>query len=200
MGLMRITSPDHLPVTVAQAKAHMNVENDLDDALIEGFIEAAAEMAENLTRRQLVTSQWDYTAPAFPRCGPLELPRPPLQSVDAVFYIDPDGQEQQLSCGAYSVDTYALVAAIRPVPGTSWPSTQPGPNAVRVRYTCGWPMDDAASPPAWTGPKSIATWILVRVATMYEQREAIVTGQTVAELPRNHVDGLLDAHVIPLVA
>lgn len=199
MGLMLITPPALLPVTVAQAKAHMNVEHALDDALIEGFLEAAVEQAQNFTRRQLVTAQWDYTALAFPACGPLELPLPPLQSVDAVYYIDPDGQEQQLACGAYTVDTYALIPGIRPVPGTSWPSTQPGPNAVRVRFTCGWAMSEHTSPPVWAGPKSIATWIKLRAATMYEQRETLVSGTSLNELPRSHVDGLLDAHVIPLV-
>lgn len=197
MGLRLITPPAHMPVTVAQAKAHMNVEHDADDGFIEGLLLSQVEQAQNLTRRQLVTAQWDYTADSFPSCGALSLPMPPLQSVEAVFYIDPDGVEQQMPCGSYVVDTYALVGAIRPAPGTSWPSIQPGPNAVRVRFTAGWPMDDAQSPPAWTGPKPLALWITVKAATLYEQRESVVTGTIVTEL--KHVDALLDAYVIPVV-
>ena len=207
MGLKLITAPLHMPITLAEAKAHMRVDGTADDALIAGLISSAVEAAQNITRRQLVTATYDYTLPGFPaatRANPLavlELPAPPLQAVTGVYYVDGTGAEQQLPCGSYVVDSYSLVPGLSPVLGTSWPSPQAVPNAVRVRFTCGWAMTDTVSPPAWTGPDSIKAWLLMRVATMYEQREAVAVGSgyAVADISRPFVDGLLDPYVIPMV-
>ena len=207
MGLKLITAPLHMPITLAEAKAHMRVDGTADDALIAGLISSAVEAAQNITRRQLVTATYDYTFPGFPaatRGNPLavlELPAPPLQAVLGVYYVDSAGAEQPLACGAYVVDTFSMVAGLSPVLGTSWPATQEGPNAVRARFTCGWAMDASVSPPAWTGPESIKAWLLIRVATLYEQREAVAVGSgvAVADISRPFVDGLLDPYVIPVV-
>lgn len=207
MGLKLITAPLHMPITLAEAKAHMRVDGTADDALIAGLIGSAVEAAQNITRRQLVTATYDYTLPGFPaatRGNPLavlELPAPPLQAVTGVYYVDGTGAEQQLPCGSYVVDSYSLVPGLSPVVGTPWPAARDGANAVRVRFTCGWAMDATVSPPAWTGPDSIKAWLLMRVATMYEQREAVAVGSgyAVADISRPFVDGLLDPYIIPMV-
>lgn len=199
MGLMCITPPSGYPVTVAEAKAYMNVEHDADDALIESLIASAVEVGQNITRRQFVQAQYDATFRRFPARGPLELPMPPMVSVDGVFFLDTTGVEQQLGSGAYTVDGFSLLAGLRPLYLASWPATATDPNAVRVRFTCGWPISEDTSPGVWTGPENIKHWIKQRVATMYEQREALANGQAMAELPRSFVDGLLDAYVIPQV-
>lgn len=200
-----ITEPESYPVTVAEAKAHMNIASAFtaDDTLIQGFIASAVEQAQNMTRRQMVEATWELVIDEFPsvtRANPyahIELPNPPLLAVESVKYMDAEGVEQTLASGDYVVDTDGLVGRIYPVYGGSWPDTLDAPGAVAVRYSCGWEMDEAESPPAWTGPESIKTWIKVRVATMYEQREALVVGQAVADAPRSFVDGLLDPFVIP---
>lgn len=206
MGSKLITAPSATPITTAEAKAHMRVSGSADDTYIAGLIAAAVEAAQNITRRQLVQAEYDFTLHVFPPstcANPLqaiELPSPPLLEVAGLYYLDVDGVERQLASGAYVVDTYSLIPAIYPTPGTTWPATATDtPNAVRVRYSCGWAMNDNVSPPTWTGPDAIKTWLLVRVATLYEQREALVTGQAVAEVPRSFVDGLLDPYVIPMV-
>lgn len=197
MGLKCINPPSGYPVTVAEAKAYMNLAHDDDDALIESLLASAVEVAQVKTRRQFVQAQYDATYSRFPARAALVLPFPPLIAVEGVYFLDTSGAEQQLGCGAYSVDEYSLLPALRPVPGATWPSTAANPNAVRVRFTCGWPMDDSTSPPKWAGPENIKHWIKQRVATLYEQREALVNGQAVVEIPRSFVDGLLDPYVIP---
>lgn len=72
-----------------------------------------------------------------------------------------------------------------------WPETKDTVNAVRIRYTAGWS--------AATVPVTIKHWLLIRVATMYEHREALsmVSNQRMVEsIPRNFVDGLLDQYTV----
>jgi len=204
MALKLITAPTALPVTVAEAKAHLNLEHNADDAIIEGFIDSSVSYAELITGRQLVEATYELVLDAFPLDkglgtvpdGAIEFPRPQLFTVSSIKYIDADGVEQTLASTEYTVDTDSLVGRVYPAYGKYWPSTRAVPSAVRIRFTCGWPMSDAQSPPVWTGPEAIKTWIKVRVATLYTMREAVVQGQTIAELPRAYVDGLLDAYRI----
>jgi hypothetical protein len=41
-------------------------------------------------------------------------------------------------------------------------------------------------------PEDIKSWIKIMVGTMYDNPQALVVGQTVAAIPRNFVDALLD--------
>ncbi len=43
-----------LAITLARAKAHLRVDHDADDDLIEGFIGAATEQAEHVLGREIV--------------------------------------------------------------------------------------------------------------------------------------------------
>lgn len=216
MALKVITPPAALPVTVAEAKAHLNVEHAADDTLILAYIETAVQLAQHLTDRQLVEAEYELVLDGFPRdpvlsqlagrpIGLIEFPKPPLLTVESIKYLDQDGVQQTLASTEYEVDSDGLVGRVYPAYGKCWPVTRAMPNAVRLRFTCGWAMEydettsPPASPPVWTGPEAIKTWIKVRVATLYAQRESLVQGQTVAELPRSHVDGLLDPFIVPMV-
>lgn len=206
MALRLIEAPEALPVTLAEVKAHAGISGSADDDLLEAFIKAATEQAENMTRRQFCPATWELVLDAFPdytRGNPLaaiELPRPPLVDVESITYTDPDGVEQTMLSGAYVVDADSFVGRVYPAVGTSWPDTLDAPGAVTVRYSCGWAMTDATSPESWTGPDALKTWILMRVAGLYGLRENYVIGQTVAEAPRSFVDCLLDPYIVPEVA
>lgn len=207
MALKLITAPASLPVTVAEAKQHMRIDGTEDDTYIAALIAAAVDAAELITGRQLVEAEYEFVLDKFPYAQPLEyirvrvagaieLPRQQLLAVSSITYLDVDGVEQTLSAADYTVDAESLVGCVCPAWGKCWPLTRPVPNAVRIRFTCGWPMSNTVSPPVWTGPEAVKAWIKVRVATMYEQREAIITGQQANEVPRSFVDGLLDAYRI----
>lgn len=48
-------------------------------------------------------------------------------------------------------------------------------------------------------PEPIRQWMLARIATWYEQREAIAVGANLTVLGRSFVDSLLDPYVLPAV-
>lgn len=62
------------------------------------------------------------------------------------------------------------------------------PGALRINYIAG--IDLAAYP-------SVKTWLLMAVATLYDQRESLVVGQPVAELPERFLESMLADITLP---
>lgn len=189
--LSQLSAPATEPLTLAEAKLHLRVDADLtdDDTLISALIVSARQQAEHRTGRALVTQQWRLGLACFPDDS-LELPKPKLQSVQSVTYLDGDGVRQTLAGTEYDVITDELVGRLLPAYGKAWPACRQHPGSVQVSYTCGY---GAAS----DVPQSIKAWMLLAIGAWYEQREALVSGQPVAELPRSFCDGLIDPFYVP---
>lgn len=192
MPLIVITPPTMDPVSVSEAKSHpaFHVDGSEDDSAIAGLIASARGKGEAITRRAFMPQTLELVLDEFPRV--IVLPCPPLVSVTSIKYIDGDGVEQTLSASMYSVDTSSEPGKIVEAYGQSWPSTRDIPNAVRVRYVAGYAS-------AALVPAEIKTWITIIAATMYDNSQAIVVGQTVASIPRDFIDGLLDPYRIFLL-
>jgi len=64
---------------------------------------------------------------------------------------------------------------------------------VRIRFAAGYGAAGSAV------PQPIRAWILVRVASLYAQREAFMIGAWVSEIPGRFTDSLLDPYRIPRI-
>lgn len=162
--------------------------NTTGDPLLSALIIAARQQAEKETGRALITQQWEYTDDDFD-CR-IQLPKPALISVQSVKYLDTNGVQQTLDSGEYQVVTSELVGYLQPAYSKSWPAYRPQPDSIVVAYTCGYGAASAV-------PQSIKAWMLMAISTLYSQREAIITGTIVAEVPRDFFAGLLDPYVVP---
>lgn len=188
MGIKRLTAEFAEPISLAQAKLHCRVDGTDDDALFEQIIiPAVREMAEHRTGRALVTQQWELTLDAFPVAA-IEVPMPPLQSVQSIKYLDPELGLQDIDPAAYSVHTSSLVGLIARQSGTSWPAVKDRREAVTITFTAGY--GTAAEVPA-----SLKAWMLLAAGTLYQNREALATGQVV-ELPGGFWQHLLDPFIV----
>ena len=176
MNPKRTTNPTE-PVTLAEAKLHLRVDDTAEDALIQGLISAARETCEDRTETTVPVTGWKLTLDAFPDA--IKLMRPPIASVEFVKYIDTAGVQQTLSPLDYVVDTASSPGYIVPAFGKAWPETRDQINAVEVEYTAG-----AATPPA-----AVKAWILLAVGDMYAHREASSDKPTVSH---GFADRLLD--------
>lgn len=190
MGHSIITQPTVEPITLAEAKVQCKVDADItaDNDLITGLITSAREQAEHRTGRCLIEQTHVLTLNAFPTYS-LDLIGSPLISVVSVKYIDGNGTLQTLPAPDYQVIDDELVGRIIPAYGLSWPSARLQPGSVQVEYKVGY---GAAAADV---PVSIKSWMKMAVATLYANRESVVTG-TIAELPRDYMDGLLDPYRI----
>lgn len=140
-GLKLITAPDDEPISRDEAKKQSEVAKAIvvHDSHFERLIRSARIRAEELTGRQITTATWELWLDGFP-CGrrPLVLPRPPLQVLTHVKYIDANGTLQTLPTSDYKVTTAREPAEIHPAYGLSWPITRCEPDAVQVRFTAGY--------------------------------------------------------------
>lgn len=174
MGLSLATAPAEEPLTTAEAKLHLRVDGSDDDALIARLVAAARRSAEHETKRALVTQTWDWTLDGFPRW--FEVPKPPLQSVDEITYLDDAGAEQTLPTSVYRVDAAREPGRITLGYGQTWPSTYPVASAVTVRFVAGYGAAAAV-------PEDIKAAMLLTIAHWYRNREAVNVGNIVTEMP-----------------
>ncbi len=186
MGLTLKNAPSEEPVTLVEAKLHCKSEVADDDALITGLIVSARQQAEQRTGRALITQKWEQTLDRFP-VDSIELANPKLVSVESVTYLDADGNRQTLASTEYQVVTDELIGRILPAFGKVWPSCRIQPGSVAINFTCGYGAAAAV-------PASIKSWMLLAIGTWYGQREGIITGTIVAELPRDFFAALLDPY------
>ena len=175
-GLSLYTASEE-PLGVDEAKDHLRVAADITDenAYIQSLVYAARQHVEQRTGKALLTQTWELRLDRFP-CE-IRLPRPPLQSVTSIKYVDTNGTEQTLATTEYQVDAYEEPARIREAYSKTWPTTRGQMNAVTIRYVAGF---TAIGDPRLE-PYRAAIKLLV--AEMYEHREPVVTGTIVNALP-----------------
>lgn len=179
MNLTVVTPSAALPVTLADVKLHLRLDTDtsVEDALLTRLVRASAERCSHETGRAMLTTAYRLEAGIGEK---LILPRPPLVEVTAVTLIDSDGNENVLTESDYTL-TATRAQTLLTV-------TAPG-DAVTVIVT----FDSGYGDTADTLPEALAAWILLDVATLYEQRQALTAGNLNA-VPYPFVGGLLDAY------
>jgi uncharacterized phiE125 gp8 family phage protein len=160
-----VTPPEDSPVALAEVKLHLRVTHDAEDSEIQSAIDDAVEYLEDRLGQQFITAEWLYTLPCFPS-GCIMLPRPPVQTVDEITYVDLAGTTQTLDAAEYQVDIYSKPARIMPAYGKFWPIVRSETfNAVQVSYTAGYgdTADDM--------PRAVGRAIKFLVSWWYHVRE-----------------------------
>ena len=193
-----ITAPAAYPVLLTEAKewARCFADDTSQDATLNLLIAAMTSHAEHLTGRAFVQRTLELNQAYFGGC--IELPWAPLIGIDSIKYTNTSDAEATVAPADYEVDTVSEPGRVQPVSTASWPSLGNGFNRVRIRYRAGYLP--TGSPTDLTDnsylPGQLRTWIAARIATLYNEREQIIVGASVAALPRDFCDGLLDPLVI----
>ena len=172
------------PISLDEAKAHLRVVGNDDDAYIASLISAACEAAEgrlNRTIRQRTRtahfSGWD---------GHFVLLKPPFISVDAISYTDESGQAQTLDGTYYATFPDNDTGVVELAPGSILPSLYHHRRPITVTYLAGYPEGQV--------PRAIVQWMLLAIGTMYQNRESLATGVSVAPLPEDFMNLLIQQY------
>jgi hypothetical protein len=195
LQLRTLTPPAVEPITLAEAKLALRVDHDEENADITRLIVAARELLELRASRTFVITSYSLALAGFPAgggyfhrgrradpsqwfCGgaPIQLPRPPLVSVQAVRYLDTAGASHTLSPSLYRV-LPGSPGILAPAIGAAWPVTAAAPGALVIEYTAGYGAAAASV------PERFRRAVHLCVGAWYENREDVITGTIVTSLP-----------------
>lgn len=183
MRVQLITPATEEPVSLEEVKLHCRIDGDADNLLLQSLITAVRRHGEALTRRVFIRSDWELRF-SGPFSEAQEIPVNPGAECVAVLVdgVTVDPVHYVFTPSALHPQESPLCALLEPA------ETFPDGDAIAVTVRAGWS--------AGSFPADIKAWMLVRISTLYEQRESIATG-TVTELSHGFVDCLLDAYRIP---
>lgn len=196
MSLSLITAATTEPITLAQAKKQCRIADDWtdeDDFLTDLLIPAAIERAELATRRQFTTATYALRLDAPPgldedggwrrdaRIGfVIDVPKPPLQEVVKIEYVDTGGVTQTWDPSNYIVEApqgpRCARGRIAPKFAVIWPIALCQLGALTVTFIAGY-GDDADDVPSL-----LKMGMLMHLGSMYENREAIQAGLRAAAI------------------
>jgi len=177
------------PISTQQAKDHCRVDISEDDQLINQNIRAAAKATEEYCNRALITQTHTLILDCFPSDGQaIFLPRPPLQSITSVNYVDTDGVTTAWT--DFATDTSSEPGRLYPNYNVSYPTTRDQRNAITIVYVAGYGDDSEDI------PDDILSALKLMVCNVYENRSPIAFAQS-SELPKNY-DWLLTRHRVQL--
>jgi uncharacterized phiE125 gp8 family phage protein len=157
--LITVTAATVEPVTLAEAKAHLRVIDDSDDAMIGGMITSAREVVEASTGRALAAASYRWASERSIEVA-TRLPLWPISAVTAVSYLD---GEVRRAVDDYTVDLDRSMLVLASPSGT----------ALNVEFD---------TTPEQI-PAALKAAILLLVGDLYENAEATFVGTIVAENP-----------------
>jgi uncharacterized phiE125 gp8 family phage protein len=166
----RTVDPILLPIDLADAKLHLRMTQDTDDAAIQRYIKVATQTAEDYLSRGLLTQTWKLVLADFLTVMYLPMAAP-LQSVTTVKYYDTAGTLQTLNNTVYDVDLVSRPGRIALAFGQAWPATVSAKRTGRVEitYVVGWTTAVAV-------PERIKQGIRMYVAYLSLDREGLEMG------------------------
>lgn len=99
-----VDGPAVEPISLAEMKLFLRVDDAAQDTLIAVLIEAARQRIESGCGRRLVDQTWRLILDQWPRQGVLRVPCGPLRSIAALRIIDADGAAQSLPTALLATD------------------------------------------------------------------------------------------------
>ncbi len=164
-------------LTTAEAKTHLKVDTTADDTYIDNLVSAATESAQIFTNRYFINTtitqhgdKWADIATLF---------KSPVSSTLHIKYYDSDNAIQTLATSVYLTDLTHNPARVGLKPSQSFPTLAERISAVQCKYIVGY--GSAAS----DVPEGIREAVLLTIGNWYENRENVVVGHSVNELPKS---------------
>lgn len=132
-----VAPPVTEPVTIQEAKAHLNIgaSDDTHDDELLAIIAASREEWERDTSTALITRTLEHRLPRW--LDVIRLTVKPVIAVSSVTYMDADSAEQTVSASDYYLD----IDEIRFKATFSEPTIEDRSEAIRITYTAGYGSD-----------------------------------------------------------
>lgn len=170
----QLTEPATEPLSYSDVKAYLRLNDDSEEAFVTSLITVARQIVEGQIWRPLISQTWamqfDYSEIGT---NIYNINKAPLLSVSDVKYYDEDNTLQTLAASQYEVDIYGSPARFRLI---NVPKLKDRMNALQLNFTCGY--TNAAAVPS---PIKQAMYLII--GHLYENRQDVVTGTQVHQIP-----------------
>ncbi len=175
MALYLNAPPASEPVLLADAKAHLRIDDPAEDTYVQALIVSARVRVEVETRRALITQSWTQTLDRWPDDAIVALQMAPVQAITAVTVRDADDVQQPVDPTAYRLDGESHPPRVVFNAPVAAPATPPA--GIAIAFTAGY-GDTAADVPA-----DIRHAILLMIADWFEHRDPLFGASDKARLP-----------------
>jgi uncharacterized phiE125 gp8 family phage protein len=156
--VLRTTPPATEPVSLAEAKLFLRVDNTDEDTLITELITVARRAAEEYIGKSLITQSWKIAYDEYvDEC--VNLPHGPVQSITSVKRFDRDDTETTIASSVYYLTAKKNMLI--------FDTAQLG-HRIEIIYQAGYSN-------ASDVPEPIKQGILSHIAGMYDGREEAAT-------------------------
>lgn len=193
-----VTPPAIKPVTLTEAKAHLDISYTEKDTQIGVLIAAATSYLDGWTGvlgRALCQQTWRQDFDGF-YCWSnvaagrsygvdriyglrLRLPLYPVISITSVKYTDANAVEQTIAGANYTLKEDDLGAYVEFITTYTFPTVGPESASVRVAYLAGYADSNGVS----TAPDAIRQAILILVRHWFDNPSAVAFGTIVTKMP-----------------
>lgn len=179
MQIVQTVAPTQKSITVADAKGFLRVLESDDDVLIEEIIDAVEEHTQNILNRQLEVATYElYTDDLISK-----LPKNPIISVDKIEYMDELGTYVELDSTTYYLYERDGIGCIS---YSVIPNLKEHKKAVKITFTAGYALV----------PTPIKSYMRVKIANYYENREEYIIGVSSTEVASGFIDNLIKPYRI----
>jgi uncharacterized phiE125 gp8 family phage protein len=174
MTYVLIDPPSAEPLTLAQVKAHLRIEHDDEDALLQSLAATARQHLERETGLCLLVQHWRLYLDLWPKGGVIEIARGPVQAIESVTVYGADGEASDVS-----LEDHLLDGASRPARLWLRDPKTPGRalNAIEIDFTAGFGEAGADV------PSPLMRAMLIHVGFMYGFRGVVSPEQQPAGIP-----------------
>lgn len=165
MNRKLLTAPTSEPLTLAEAKDYLVIEDGAHDEQLELLIKSARQHLEGRLNRVLIRQKWRLYLDDF--MDEVKLEPWDVHEIDQIQYIDTDGATQTLATSVYEFDQAAQ--RVRLAYDQTWPDARSHKNSVWIDVWAGF-YDTTVSPQADDVPEPLVTAMKMMVAWNFEHR------------------------------
>jgi uncharacterized phiE125 gp8 family phage protein len=184
MATVQTSAPAIEPVTLAAVKAHLRIDTNDEDALLQSLIMTARLHIEVALGLALITQTWSCYFDRWPKWndgrngpGTLVLPLSPVSSVDAIRVYSEDGTFATLPRASFTLDLASRSPRIAPRAVTTAPMAGRPLNGIEIAVTAGFGANAADI------PAPIRQAHLLLVTHWYEHRDPNEIGAEETHIP-----------------
>lgn len=177
MTYAQTTPPAAEPLTLAEVRAHLRLDDTQEDALLSSLIATAREHLERETGLCLMAQAWRLYLDDWPADGIIRIAKSPVQAIQTVTVFDADGAPLHVP-----PEDHLLDGAGRPA--RLWLRNPPAPgqtlNGIEIEFSAGF--GEAGT----DVPDTLKRAMLIHVGHMFAFRGVVSPDQQPAGIPAGY--------------